>query len=73
MNKRNSNEFHSHFLFDRLWLLSSPQRFLRLRVFHTAVRYGKRHVKLIETSAEERAMAQVTSKFRIMVIWIIYA
>jgi hypothetical protein len=27
---------------------------LRLRVFHTAVRYGKRHVKLIETSAEER-------------------
>jgi hypothetical protein len=28
--------------------------FLRLRVFHTAVRYGKRHVKLIETSAEER-------------------
>ena len=27
---------------------------LRLSVFHTAVRYGKRHVKLIETSAEER-------------------
>jgi hypothetical protein len=27
---------------------------LRLRVFHTAVRYSKRHVKLIETSAEER-------------------
>jgi hypothetical protein len=24
--------------------------FLRLRVFHTAVRYGKRHVNLIETS-----------------------
>jgi hypothetical protein len=30
--------------------------FLRLRVFHTAVRYGKRHVKLIETSAEERGI-----------------
>jgi hypothetical protein len=32
---------------------------LRLRVFHTAVQYGLRHVnryvKLIETSAEERA------------------
>jgi hypothetical protein len=26
---------------------------LHLRVFHTAIRYGKRHVKLIETSAEE--------------------
>jgi hypothetical protein len=41
--------------------LSPPQRFLcyrrkRLRVFHTAVRYGKHHVKLIETSAEERAI-----------------
>jgi hypothetical protein len=29
---------------------------LRLRVFHTVVRYGKRHVKLIETSAEERVV-----------------
>ena len=46
--------------------LSPPQRFrcyLRLRVFHTAVRYGKRHVKLIETSAEERGNIDRLSKF----------
>jgi hypothetical protein len=37
--------------------LSPPQRFFpRLRVFHAAVRYGKRHVKLIETSTEERKL-----------------
>jgi hypothetical protein len=41
------------------WLSPPPSAevsvfFLCLRVFHTAVRYGKRHVKLIETSAEER-------------------
>jgi hypothetical protein len=35
--------------------------FLRLRVFHTAVRYGKRHVKLIETSAEERVESVLNS------------
>jgi hypothetical protein len=40
---------------------------LRLRVFHTAVRYGKRHVKLIETSAEERVnkCKNITTLFRI--------
>ena len=37
---------------------------LRLRVFHTAVRYGKRHVKLIETSAEERVIAITNSQIR---------
>jgi hypothetical protein len=53
-------------LLKRIWSYSSSSIFssnlalfllsrLRLRVFHTAVRYGKRHVKLIETSAEERA------------------
>jgi hypothetical protein len=41
---------------DTATLSSAPR--LRLRVFHTAVRYGKRHVKLIETSAEERDTAR---------------
>jgi hypothetical protein len=35
-------------------LSSAEVSVLRLRVFHTAVGYGKRHVKLIETSTEER-------------------
>jgi hypothetical protein len=51
---------HPHFIPTRSISLSSAEVsvLFRLRVFHTAVQYGKRHVKrhvkLIETSAEER-------------------
>jgi hypothetical protein len=47
--------------------------FFRLRVFHTAVQFGKRHVqrhvKLIETSAEERDI-NLRAQFRKIVFFV---